>query len=285
MADIIASIQDAYQALCRLETSESGVDIVFINGIRFLGIDIDRKTDVNLARAREILLESFPTHEKLRILQVIGDSGTPFGSDKLPFVQQLLDGFATNDTAMEYGFTRSERDANWFVEDLATRNPATSRLIGNIVQETMKSINPPAWSAFPKIEHLAFVYRSKDPPTTFGDDVWLSDGVMNGEAGDTVICLEGGPQAFTQCVNVLLAKVKVIAVTGLREDKATQKFSAAGLLACIMQEGLSEENASAYLTQNPPKNEKQCDGIREDLRRLVEFGFQVTDLPIELHFA
>lgn len=287
MAELPAIIGDVYQALCQLEPSESGINVMYMNNIRFLGVDIECRANVDLTEVRRLLLEPFSAHGELRIIQVVGDSGTPINSGKLSYARRLLSKHFTNDTVVEYGFTRSERDANWLVEDVVIQNPALkSLLVGNIVQRTIDSINPPAWSALSQIEHLVFVYRRNGTPTSFGDDTWVSDGVMMAETGDVMICLEGGPQAFSQCVNALLAKLRVIAVTGLREGEATKGFSAAGLLACIAQKGLSDETANAYLTQNPPKMEQ--DGrIREDLRRLLVFGsgpgVEAGDLLIEVH--
>ena len=70
------------------------------------------------------------------------------------------------------------------------------------------------------------VFVNGEPPTTFGDDIWISDGVMR--KGDRMICFEGGIQSLKQCINMLLAGIHVIAVTDLRSHV---KFSAARLLS------------------------------------------------------
>lgn len=283
MENLADSIGTAYQEFCRLTASDTAVDIILVNGIRFVGIDINRKLTVNVADVRRILLEPFAGSGIRRIVQVVGDSGSPIRDDRLAYARGLIERHAGHDSIIEYGFTNSQNDTNWLVENLqATNLTLTSRLVGNIVQVSEQAVTTDGWSALQSINHLTFVYRRDGLPTTFGDDVWLSDGVMNAEAGDVLICFDGGPQALKQCVNVLIEGIQVVVVTDLREHKASTRFSAAGLLSFVMKQGWSEDNANTYLTAHPPESIEQCQAILDDIRRLLMQKLAKNQLPIEI---
>lgn len=185
---------------------------------RSLGIDNRQKSEYDLAKLRGFLSSSNNTP----LVQVVGDSGTPFEEDKIPEAQALLS-YCVDGCMVGYGFTASKHDTNWLVAEYRASHPDMV-LIANVVHQSVEALES-GYDGCPSASKYLLLF-DRLSPTRFGDDVWLSDGIMSRELGDKIICFEGGPQALYQCSNALAKGLQVIVVIGLR----AARFSAARLL-------------------------------------------------------
>lgn len=198
-------------------------------------VDFNQRDQIDLVEFREMLLKDNPSSS---ILQVVGDSGTSFDESSLPRARRILSHAIKQDTYIEFGWTFQIRDANWLVVDYLETHPEVGqRVIVNAVNVAIDIVGTGEWSYSNHARQMVFV--NGDPSTNFGDDVWISDGVMR--KGDRMICFEGGIQSLKQCINMLLAGIRVIVVTDLRSDI---KFSAARLLSKLKNnESLQDDPA------------------------------------------
>lgn len=200
---------------------------------RSLGIDNQQRCQHDLAKLRELLSPRAP------IVQVIGDSGMPFDDDKLPVARAILTSLVANGAAIEYGFTASKYDTNWLVNDYKAKHPGVT-LIANVVEQATVALQS-GMEASENISRFVVVF-DRLSPTRYGDDIWLSDGIMSREREDKMLCFEGGPQALYQCSNALLKRIQVVAVTSLRPAR----FSAARFLIAFKT---SSSRAKEYLEE------------------------------------
>ena len=184
-------------------------------------IDFNQRDQIDLVEFRDMLLKDNPSSS---ILQVVGDSGTSFDELSLPRARRILSDAIKQDIYIEFGWTYQPRDANWLVIDYLETHPEVGPgVIVNAVNASIDVARTGEWSYSDHARQMVFV--NGEPPTTFGDDIWISDGVMR--KGDRMICFEGGVQSLKQCINMLLAKIPVIAVTDLRTNcynTTIQKF-------------------------------------------------------------
>lgn len=203
--------------------------------------DYDERNDVDLMKFRAVLLKDGPSNSS--ILQVVGDSGTSFDESALDRAKRILADHITKTAFIEYGYTYQHRDANWLVAEYLEDHPeAGERVITNAVDACFDAVKTGEWFYSPHPKHCVVV--KGDPPTKFGDDVWVSDGVM--QPGDRMICFEGGAQALRQCVNMLLSGINVTVVTDLRN---ASRFSAARLLSQLKQKGRLSQHEDARIQE------------------------------------
>lgn len=200
---------------------------------RSIGFDNRQRCQYDLAQLREFLAPHTP------IIQVVGDSGTPFDDDKISMAQSVLASYVADGAAIEYGFTASKHDTNWLVNDYQTTHPQV-KLIANLVEEVIEAMEA-GWEGSLKVSVFVVLF-DRLSSTRFGDDVWLSDGIMRRERRDKMLCFEGGPQALYQCCSILLKGIQVVAVTNLR----SARFSAARFLAAFK---IHPEQAERYLEE------------------------------------
>lgn len=213
---------------------------------RTIGIDNRQRCQYNLAELRDRLSPHAP------IVQVVGDSGTPFDKNKVPAAQAILSSHVVDNASIEYGFTASNNDTNWLVNDYQKSHPEVA-LIANVVEQTVEALEA-GMIGFSNVKALVLLY-DRLTPTRFGDDVWLSDGVMSKERGDKMVCFEGGLQALYQCCNALLKGIRVVAVTNLRSaDLQSKKFSASRFLTAFKA---GSEEADEYLRVYEPGSKQR----------------------------
>ncbi|KAK5088226.1 hypothetical protein LTR05_002443 [Lithohypha guttulata] len=259
------------------------------DGQNFLVVNIDTKT-FELVELRNTLNSYYNKPDELtRVVQVVGDSGISFSRNKIENALAVLSDHIDNATILEYGFTCVEHDANWLVSEyLAKRvrsaqstSPNTiaeTRVVANLVGQSIEALETTGWSGSEHVHHYTLLYSSGAELTRFGDDTWLSDGMMFAEHDDMMICFEGGPQAFHQCVNVLMFGVRVSAVRGLRPN-GDARFSAAQMLACL-NEATAAENSPVedYLRDHAPAKKEQIEDIRADIERLARSNRNIHTL-------
>jgi len=183
---------------------------------------------------------------------------------------------------IEYGFTSIEHDANWLVQDYVSSRPeAAARTVANLVGQSLQALRSTTWTGSEHVRTFVVLYDKDGTPTRFGEDTWISDGVMSREAGDRILCFEGGAQAFHQCVNALLAGIGVLAMTNLRPTSDERRFSAARLLLTFARtdDGVEfDQRLEDCLHAYPPKTKEQLLAIHKDLARLRAASTAVAQL-------
>ena len=123
------------------------------------------------------------------------------------------------------------------------------------------------------VKRFILLYNENGTPTTFGEDTCVSDGVMSGEVDDRMLCFEGGPQAFHQCVNALLKGIAVMVMTDLRLVDGRNRFSAARLLLQLRfsDEGMNvEQLLKDFFEEYPLDKTEHLPAISQDVDRLLE---------------
>lgn len=230
-----------------------------------IGIDNGQRLQYDLKQIRDLLSPDEP------IVQVVGDSGTPFDDNKIGAAQAILSIYITKDTAIEYGFTAARHDTNWLVNEYKSAHPEI-RLIANIVDEAISALESGMSGSSDIYTSVLLFDRLR--PTRFGDDVWLSDGIMCKDRGDKMLCFEGGPQALYQCSNVLLQGIQVVAVIKLRSGR----FSAARFLSAFMDGSTA---VGTYLS-DAKFTAKQLNVARWCLQRLEGSTHDIRSLIIPI---
>lgn len=268
--DLVQALENAYQHF--IKQSEPVLASKF-GDRRFVGVTSDQSSNLDLAHLRRTICRTCgPQSSTAKILQIVGDSGTAFDNATIQSAQQALARSIEHGVFLEYGFTSFEHDANWLVQDyLSTRSETAVRAVANVVDESLNVLQSPQWTASEYVDVFVMLYNRDGTPTRFGEDTWVSDGIMSGELGDRMLCFEGGPQAFHQCVNALLAGIEVLVMTDLRPTSVEQRFSAARLLLTYSttEDGVeSDQPVKACLDRYPPKTEEQLLAVHKDLSRL-----------------
>lgn len=279
-SDLAQALEGAYERLVKQDVS---LQAISFGDRRFIGVRNDRRDGFDLAELRHTIREDCePRSSSTTIVQVVGDSGTAFDAARIPSAQQALARSIEGDVLIEYGFTSIEHDANWLVQDYVSSRPeAAARTVANLVGQSLQALRSTTWTGSEHVRTFVVLYDKGGTPTRFGEDTWISDGIMSGVAGDRMLCFEGGPQAFHQCVNALLAGIGVLAMTDLRPTSDERRFSAARLLLTfpITDDGVEfDQRLEDCLHAYPPKTEEQLLVIRKDLRRLKAASIAVAKL-------
>lgn len=281
---LVQALRNAY---ARLVAGNASGQALRINSRIFVGVRGDGRCNLDLANLRRTIYEEIePQHPASRLVQVVGDSGTAFDEAKIPFAQKALSRHLGGDLLIEYGFTCIEHDANWLVQDHISRRPEVAACtIANIVGQSLEALNSAKWTGSEHLRTFVVLYNENGTPTKFGEDCWVSDGILSGETGDKLLCFEGGLQAFHQCVNALLAGVEVLAMADLRPAKDAPRLSAAQLLLSIA-DLRDDSNPSGHLVNwldvSLPGREEYSPGVRNDLTRLQEAGIGIAWLIKEM---
>lgn len=257
-----AQTVDSFQNVIRSQCEHFGRDFTRAPNIasgpyRSIGIDNQQRCQYDLTRIRDLLSTT------TSIVQIIGDSGTAFDDDKIPAAQTILSSHVAN-SAIEYGWTASKHDTNWLVNDYKAEYPQTM-LIANLVEQSAEALDK-GMEGIQNVSTFVLLF-DRLSPTRFGDDIWLSDGIMRSERGDKMLCFEGGPQALCQCSHVLTKAVQVVAVTNLRSGR----FSAARFLTAFKT---GFQNAEEYLS------EAQATSKQSNIARWCLSVWQDSDVDI-----
>lgn len=207
----------------------------------------------------------------VRLVEVVGDSGSDFTSEGCTRALTVLNKHVTPGTVLEYGLTSKGRDSAWAVgECLSSSIASSTHALGNVVNASLAALRA-GWSASRLAKIFTVLYNADGMPTDFGDDTWLSDGLLDPSFKDELICLEGGVQSFHQAVNALINAVPVFACTGLREE--VQRFSAAHLLLELKSIDMSDDKVlgstlETYLCTLKAMSEVTRQKIKDDVLRL-----------------
>ena len=191
-----------------------------------------------------------------KTIQLIGDSNQ-FSEEGTIFARNFLnEKLFSGNHLIEYGYTGHlrprELDVNSFVNEFIEQKPQEAyRVLGNVVGHTEIALTKWGCKVSPQIHNFVVVYNKfgmEEPNfTKFGDDVIMSDMLLNAEDGDEVICLEGGAQSFKQITNSLKGNLKINLVLNLRKLENRPFFSAALFLSLVND---------AFDGQTPPSPEK-----------------------------
>ena len=273
-------LKDAYE---RLVKQDAPLKIINLCGRRFIGIRNGQPGVTDLADLRSILCGQGEVRDPLhRVVQIVGDSGTSFDPARILSAQQALARNVRVNDWIEYGLTAWKYDANWLVQDYISSVPeAAARTIANVVGQSVETLLSGEWMASEDVSTFAVLYNSNGTPTRFGEDTWVSDGIMTSMMGDKMLCFEGGVQAFHQCITALLSGIEVFAMTDLRSRDDDRRFSAARLLLILVnadQRVGPGELLLHYIDLLPPNNEDQRAVINEDVGRLELASWSMTNL-------
>ena len=271
LADLLA---DAYG---RFDRQGAPIQVLDIASTRCIGVQNEQKDNVDFDHLRRIFCEKPESESSLQsIVQIVGDSGTAFDSASILAAQEALAEQLECSVLIEYGFTSIKHDANWLVQDyISSRREAAVHTIANIVSQSVVALQSADWRGSEHVRIFVVLYNNDGTATKFGEDTWLSDGVMASEVGDRMLCFEGGPQAFHQCVNALTKGIEVLVMTNLRPMDQKKRFSAARLLLVFMASANStdfEQSLDDCLHTAPPTKEEQLINICNDLDRLKLCG-------------
>lgn len=271
LADTIRKVYD-HNAANLATTDEQGFFEYERDGLHFMLIEAEKEDTIDLSMIRQELLNHLGRTTDSRIVEIIGDSGTAFHSHR-QVLEVLLELAEMPNIVLEYGFTGSLHDTNWLVSHcLELKHEVGQRVqvIGNLVGQSIETLSTEGWSGSSHVTIFTLLCRRDGTLSSYGSDVWLSDGILNAASGDQVVCLEGGPQAFRQCVNALLSGVEVHAYTGLRRS-IDKTFSAAKILGFLKDaENEGPVDLERYLQDYPPKNARTIAAIRGDVQRLLK---------------
>ncbi|MCF7799617.1 hypothetical protein K9L05_01655 [Candidatus Babeliales bacterium] len=174
--------------------------------------------------------------EDQKIIQFIGDSRR-FGPQATNFLRRLLRNkrFFGGNHVIEYGYTggapnQEQSDTNTLINEYINEHPEYSKKVfANIVTDS----GTYASDSSPFVHNFIFVYNEDGQPTHFGDDIFVSDYMLNSSDGDSVLCLEGGVQTFLQIVNCLKNNINIFCILNLRDRSRESEFSAARVVKVI----------------------------------------------------
>ena len=222
--------------------------------------------NINYVGTRQTILTTMNLTSNTKIIQIVGDCET-YSVEGTKKARSVLVNILNQDGILiEYGLTGYKDgnacDVNYLVSSIIDKYNIPS--IANIVDyHTVVAIEKWKCQISNKCRNFLLVFNS-DHTVKFGDDIQLSDTLC-----DTTICLEGGAQSFSQCVNSLLQNKKIVMLYGLRDLKKesyTRYFSCSEFLNQFI--GITEESVEkvkdkymeSVILFNPKKgdaNEKQ----------------------------
>jgi hypothetical protein len=217
----------------------------------FWGIHKDEQLAVSFKNFKQLL------HYKMGIkttkaIQIIGDS-TPFSKTGTNFARSFLAPRLTGNHLVEYGYTgqspaKDSLDINALVNEYIDSTPDQAyRFLANIVGHTPIALEQ--WECYGSthVHNFIVVFNDtgmqNDMHTKFGDDVIMSDHLLDPAHEDAVICLEGGAQSFKQVVNSLALDLPIELAYNLRAPVGNNFFSTARFLLEIY---------NAFIKDQPP---------------------------------
>ncbi|MFA5075291.1 MAG: hypothetical protein WC436_04280 [Candidatus Babeliales bacterium] len=201
--------------------------------------------------------------ENQKIIQFIGDSRR-FGPKATAFLRSFLirRGFLGGDHVIEYGYTggapnQEQSDTNTLINEYINEHPEYSKKVfANIVTDS----GTYASDSSPFVHNFIFLYNTNNQPTHFGDDIFVSDYMLNSSDEDSVLCLEGGVQTFLQIVNCLRNNIDIFCVLNLRDRTRESEFSASRVVNVISNLLKSVNNIS---DQNRELLESTIENIKD----------------------
>jgi Predicted ATPase len=211
---------------------------------RFFGVNQEEQEKVNFKELKAKFAKLMGTTEE-GMIQLVGDTNL-FTENGHAFAHKFLKERINGKNMIEYGFSGHKKetfDANEFLNEFVNQNPSEShRFLANVLSQTRDALLKPSWNcSISDVKNFVVVYNKYgmevEPVyvnkikttgyTTFGDDITMSDYLLQAQDGDRLICLEGGPQSFIQTVNSLIQSLKVEFVYNLRKPENEVGFSAA----------------------------------------------------------
>lgn len=181
---------------------------------------------------------NFRTNSEGVVVQIVGDSASPFDSGGTKIAEEKLKAFFAKlgcDFKVLWGLTGQRgpdggKDVNQIVNDWIDEDPESRSKIAfaNIVDaDTIRALKESACT-FPKKEASIRNFIAVCGGAKFGDDIPISDSLT-----DHLIVMEGGYQSLTQALNVLEKGGVVSILKGLRSREKSANFSAAATLERI----------------------------------------------------
>lgn len=196
--------------------------------LRFFGIHKDQQASLDFAGFKQAVMARMGINSP-RMLEVIGDSNQ-FSKEGTVNGRRIIAEHCAGNHLIEYGYTGhdfqpDELDVNALVNEYVNQQPAQGqRVLANVVGHTHLALTDPKFgcTVIPYISNFVVVYNDNGMEgnnfTKFGDDVTVSDFVLDPATQDCILCLEGGVQSFKQVTTALLHGCSVYLVTGLRKQ-------------------------------------------------------------------
>lgn len=239
------------------------------NTYRFFGVHERNQSLVNFDQLKKMICTKMAV-DPSNAIQIIGDSErfSKTGTEK---GRKLLRKAIDHANLVEYGFTGyksddgAELDINSFVNEYIDENPKIGKkVLANIVGHTPIAIQNWGTYGSPNIHNYVVVYNDYDMNqeptyqngkkvsgfTTFGNDVTMSDYLLQQKDGDKFICLEGGVQSFLQVINALEKDIPVTMVYNLRKPEREALFSASRYLKEISNAYENNHNLEEQEVEN-----------------------------------
>lgn len=218
----------------------------------FFGVEQDKQTQVPFAKFKAKVAELMRV-SPAKMIEIVGDS-FQFSEQGSNYVRKYLRELFAGNHIIGYGYTGyikgKELDINSFLNEYLDEHPKEAyKVLANILGHTHMALNQ--WHGVRgsgQVRNFVVVYNSdgmtKEPAynkegvktsgfTTFGDDIVISDHVLQPKEGDRIVCVEGGVQSFRQVMNALALNVPVDLIYNVRVPGRETFFSTARFLAKI----------------------------------------------------
>lgn len=217
----------------------------------FFGVEDKKQLNVNFSEFKEkvIKLMNIPA---TKALQLIGDSSL-FSKEGSDFARKILREEFDKSNLIEYGYTgymnNGQLCVNSFITEYLNENPtAAYKVLANIVGHTHVALNEWGTTGSTFVRNFVVVYSNdgmtKKPIydenglkisgyTTFGDDIIMSDYILQSKDEDRIICVEGGVQSLRQVMNAVALNIPVCFIYNVRTTERESFLSAARLFKKI----------------------------------------------------
>lgn len=271
--DNATELRSVCETLTSYCTDAKDVVVVREEARNWLGVRSELNGELDLQRLRHLVLSLLGFNTSDAIIQVVGDSGSSFSEEGAETALNILSKHITLTSVVEYGYTAQTYDANWVVGEMMNRQPEfAARVFANVVQKSADALGSLEWTGHPAVTTFVLPYNDDGTPTSFGDDTWLSDGIMAARPDEKMICFEGGIQAFEQAVNVLCLDIPVVVCTSLRVP-GEARFSAAALLLMLRNREDSDtddghKSLEDYLSTLAKRDSQKESKIQDIMKRL-----------------
>lgn len=233
----------------------------------FFGVEKDKQTEIPFAKLKAKIAKVMKVRPQ-NMLEIIGDSAQ-FSEAGSNYVRKVLREEFSGNHIIEYGFTGytkgKELDINSFVNEYVDENPTQAyKILANILGHTHMALTQWGTSGSSHVRNFVVVYTqdgmTQEPVynkegmkvrgfTTFGDDIIISDHILQAKDGDRMICVEGGVQSFRQVMNALSLNVPVDLIYNVRVAAREPFFSTARFLNQVKDAFVDNQAPSPELVQ------------------------------------
>lgn len=272
---LVSRLSQIYLDLVANHATATEPVVVQRDFVTVIGVRAGLQSSLDFKSLRSVVSSVLGTGSHTNLVQVVGNSGTPFNEQSCEDALSVLSKHIDSNSIVEYGYTCKPCDANWVTAEFVKTNNSVHRAIANLVGQSIDALRA-GWEGLSEIRDFIMIYDEAKSVTSFGGDVWVSDGLMFSGFDDKLICLNGGVQSFTQAVNVLQRTIRVVAVELASNDESL--FSAASLLRNLADPRVRSALEAKNVLQNYCNSTRLQPESYQKLVIQVEKLFQTADL-------